>query len=107
MSANSAIYNPSQTTSATTGDGFSCPRLTTTGRLAISFTATDKGMMVYDTTLNSLFIWNGSAWEHIDGTGTSSNTQVLFNDNGQTGGDSTMVFDKNTDTLSVQNLVVT
>ena len=107
MSANAAIFNPTESTSAATGDGFSCPRLSTTGRLAISFGPNDKGMMVYDTTLNSLFIWNGSAWELIDGTGTSSNTQVLFNDNGAPAGDPTMVFDKVTDTLTVQNLVVT
>ena len=107
MSANAAIFNPTESTSAATGDGFSCPRLSTTGRLAISFGPNDKGMMVYDTTLNSLFIWNGSAWELIDGTGTSSNTQVLFNDNGAPAGDPTMVFDKATDTLTVQNLVVT
>ena len=107
MSAQSYIFNPTDRTSASTGDGFSVPRLSTTGRLAITFGTGDKGMMVYDVTLNSLFIWNGTAWEHIDGTGTSSNTQVLFNDNGATAGDPTMVFDKNTDTLTVQNLVVT
>lgn len=107
MSAQSTIYNPSSTTSAATGDGFSCPRVSTGGRLAIPFGANDKGMMVYDVTLNSLFVWNGSAWELIDGTGTSSNTQVLFNDNGAPAGDPTMVFDKVTDTLTIQNLVVT
>jgi hypothetical protein len=107
MSANAAIFNPTESTSAATGDGFACPRMTTAGRLGITFTTLDRGMMVYDTTLNSLFIWNGSAWELIDGTGTSSNTQVLFNDNGAPAGDPTMVFDKNTDTLTVQNLVVT
>ena len=37
MSAQSAIFNPTNTTSAATGDGFSVPRLTTTGRLAITF----------------------------------------------------------------------
>ena len=107
MSAQSTIYNPSSTTSAATGDGFSCPRVSTGGRLAIPFGANDKGMMVYDVTLNSLFVWNGSAWELIDGTGASSNTQVLFNDNGAPAGDPTMVFDKVTDTLTIQNLVVT
>ena len=62
MSAQSAIFNPSQTTSAATGDGFSVPRLTTTGRLAITFGVSDTGMRVYDTTLDNLFIWNGTAW---------------------------------------------
>ena len=87
MSAQSAIFNPSQTTSAATGDGFSVPRLTTTGRLAITFGVSDKGMMVFDTTLNNLFIWNGTAWTSVPDSGDSSDTQVIFNDNGVLVGD--------------------
>ena len=101
MSANSAIYNPSQTTSAATGDGFSCPRLTTTGRLAITFTTADKGMMVYDTTLNNLFIWNGTAWESVPASGDSTNEQVIFNDNGILAGDAGLTYNKAIQRLNV------
>ena len=101
MSAQSAIYNPSQTTSAATGDGFSVPRLTTTGRLAITFTTADKGMMVYDTTLDNLFIWNGSAWESVPASGDSSNTQVIFNDNGILAGDAGLTYAKTAQRLTV------
>ncbi len=65
MSSQSYIYNPTERTLAAAGDGFSCPRLTTAGRTALSLTANDKGMMVYDTTLTDLCIWNGSAWEFV------------------------------------------
>ena len=95
MSAQSAIFNPSQTTSAASGDGFSVPRLTTTGRLAISFTTADKGMMVYDTTLNNLFIWNGTAWESVPASGDAgANGSVQYNDNGIIAGAANLQYDK-------------
>ena len=95
MSAQSAIFNPSQTTSAASGDGFSVPRLTTTGRLAISFTTQDRGMMVYDTTLNNLFIWNGSAWESVPASGDAgANGSVQYNDNGVVSGAANLQYDK-------------
>ena len=65
MSSQSYIFNPTERTLAAAGDGFSCPRLTTAGRTALALTAGDKGMMVYDTTLTDLCIWNGAAWEFI------------------------------------------
>jgi hypothetical protein len=65
MSSQSYLFNPTERTLAAAGDGFSCPRLTTAGRTALTLTAGDKGMMVYDTTLTDLCIWNGSAWEFI------------------------------------------
>ena len=101
MSANAAIFNPTESTSAATGDGFSCPRLTTTGRLAISFGVNDKGMMVFDTTLNNLFIWNGTAWESVPGSGDSSDTQVIFNDNGNLAGDPGLLYQKSLQRLTV------
>lgn len=83
MSAQSNIFNPTERTSAATGDGFSCPRLTTAGRLAISFGPSDVGMMVYDTTFNNLFIWSGVGWESIPANGDAgSNGSVQYNDNG-------------------------
>jgi len=95
MSANAAIFNPTESTSAATGDGFSVPRLTTTGRLAITFGTGDKGMMVYDTTLNNLFIWNGSAWESVPASGDAgANGDVQYNDNGIIAGASGFFWDK-------------
>ena len=95
MSAQSAIFNPSQTTSAASGDGFSVPRLTTTGRLAISFTTADKGMMVYDTTFNNLFIWNGSAWESVPASGDAgADGSVQYNDNGVVSGAANFFWNK-------------
>ena len=102
MSAQSAIYNPSQTTSAATGDGFSVPRLTTTGRLAITFGTADAGMMVYDTTLNNLFIWTGSAWESVPASGDAgANGSVQYNDNGVVSGASNFIYDKATSAVSI------
>lgn len=95
MSANAAIFNPTESTSAATGDGFSVPRLTTTGRLAITFTTSDKGMMVFDTTLNNLFIWTGSAWEAVPSSGDAGPDQaVQYNDNGIIVGDANFLWDK-------------
>ena len=102
MSANSAIYNPSQTTSAATGEGFSVPRLTTTGRLAITFTATDNGMMVYDTTLNNLFIWTGAAWESVPASGDAgANGAVQYNDNGVVSGAANFFWDKTNNRVGI------
>ena len=41
--------------------------LTTTQRNALSLLTTDKGYLVYDTTLLSLFVWNGTAWTSAGG----------------------------------------
>ena len=102
MSAQSAIYNPSQTTSAATGDGFSVPRLTTTGRLAIVFGTSDAGMMVYDTTLDNLFIWTGAAWESVPASGDAgANGSVQYNDNGVVSGASNFIYDKATSAVSI------
>lgn len=102
MSAQSAIYNPSQTTSAATGDGFSTPRLTTAGRLAISFTTKDAGMMVYDTDLNNLFIWTGAAWESVPASGDAgANGSVQYNDNGVVSGAVNFVWDKTNNRVGI------
>ena len=65
MSSQAYIFNPTERTSAAAGDGFSAPRLTTTDRNALSLGTNGKGMMVYDTTLTTLCIWNGTAWEFV------------------------------------------
>jgi hypothetical protein len=38
------------------------PTLSTTDRTALSLGAGDNGTMVYDTTLNQFYMWNGSSW---------------------------------------------
>ncbi|MGC1240928.1 MAG: hypothetical protein WA874_05035 [Chryseosolibacter sp.] len=53
--------------------GFMMPRLTTVQRQAMNslLTGTDKGLMLYDTDLNAVFIWDGLAW------GTTSEVENL------------------------------
>jgi hypothetical protein len=51
--------------------------LTTTQRNALSLTTSDKGYIVFDTTLLALFIWNGTAW--ISAGGGSQNLQQVVN----------------------------
>ena len=82
MSSQSYIFNPTERTLAAAGDGFSCPRLTTTGRTALTLTTGDKGMMVYDTTLTTLCIWTGTAWEFIS---DNSNGWISVKDFGAKG----------------------
>jgi len=105
MSSQAFISNASQSTLAAVGDGYSVPRMPTAQRLAIVFTTADQGMMVYDTTLNNLFIWNGTAWESIPSSGDSSNEQVIFNDNGVLIGDPGLLFNKTTDKLTVATTI--
>ena len=82
MSSQAYIFNPTERTSAAAGDGFSAPRLTTTDRNALSLGVNGKGMMVYDTTLTTLCIWNGTAWEFV---GDSSSGWVSVKDFGAKG----------------------
>lgn len=51
--------------SPTGNQGFIMPRLTTAQRTAMGslLTATDNGLMLYDTDLNNIFIWDGSQWK--------------------------------------------
>lgn len=51
--------------SPTANQGFIMPRLTTVQRLAMNalLTGTDKGLMLYDTDLNTIFIWDGLIWK--------------------------------------------
>ena len=69
MSSQSYLFNPTERTLAAAGDGFSFPRLTTAGRNALTLTAGDKGMMVYDTTLNQICVWDGTIWLFVTSTG--------------------------------------
>ena len=72
MSSQSYIFNPTERTLAAAGDGFSCPRLTTAGRTALALTAGDKGMMVYDTTIPVLCLWNGASWDFLNDSGETT-----------------------------------
>ena len=52
-------------------------------------------MMVYDTTLNNLFIWTGSAWESVPASGDAgANGSVQYNDNGIIAGAANLQYDK-------------
>ena len=100
MSAQSQIFNPTLKTSQASGEGFACPTMNTASRLAIVFGANDRGMMVYDTTLGNVLFWNGAGWVPLGGgTGTSLNTQVLFNDFGVVNGDTGLIYNKTLETF--------
>jgi hypothetical protein len=60
--ANAALH----VESPTNNQGFIMPRLTTAQRTGLStlLTATDNGLMLYDTNLKTIFIWDGSAWKN-------------------------------------------
>ena len=95
MSSQAFISNATATTLAAVGDGYSVPRMPTAQRLAIVFTTRDQGMMVYDTTLNNLFIWTGAAWESVPASGDAGPDQaVQYNDNGVIVGDANFLWDK-------------
>jgi hypothetical protein len=76
-------------------DGIFMPRLSTGQRTALALTTSDSGLTVYDFTLNNLFIWNGTAWESIPGSGDAgANGSVQYNDNGIVSGATNFVWDK-------------
>jgi hypothetical protein len=68
--------------------GFIMPRLTTLQRNAMTavLTAADNGLMLYDTDLKSVFLWNGAAWAstgkltlpYKDSIATATGTNDLF-----------------------------
>lgn len=51
-----------------TTKGFRLPKMTSTERTAIAVSAGRSGIMVYDTTLNKVCFYNGTAWEQITST---------------------------------------
>jgi len=117
MSAQSQIFNPTLRTSQASGEGFACPTMNTASRLAIVFGASDRGMMVYDTTLSNVMFWNGAVWVPLGGgglvpVGASLNTEVIYNNAGVLEGDTGLTFNNVTNALTivgpatVQGLVV-
>ena len=106
MSAQSQIFNPTLRTSQASGDGFSCPAMNTASRLTLNFGVSDKGMMVYDTTLSNVMFWNGTVWVPLGGgglvpVGASLNTEVIYNNAGVLEGDTGLTFNNATNALTV------
>lgn len=59
--------------------GFLVPRLTTAQRTAIALTAEDKGMLVFDSSVNKFYYWSGTVWIVIEdsvGSGTVTNVNT-------------------------------
>ena len=105
MSAQSQIFNPTLRTSQASGDGFSCPVMNTASRLTLNFGVSDKGMMVYDTTLSNVMFWTGTVWLPLGGglvpVGASLNTQVIYNNAGVLEGDAGLTYNNATDALTI------
>ena len=77
------------------GDGVFFPKASTASRLALTLTTTDKGFIVYDTTDNNIYFWNGAAWESVPSSGDAgANGSVQYNDNGIVSGATNFVWDK-------------
>lgn len=68
-------------TVTTTTDGFLGPRLTTAERDAIS--TPPAGLMIYNTTLNSYQVYNGSSWASVGGGATGGGADQVFVENDQ------------------------
>ena len=84
------------------GDGVFFPKASTTSRLALTLTTTDKGFIVYDTTDNNIYFWNGAAWESVPSSGDAgANGSVQYNDNGIVSGATNFVYDKATGNVGV------
>lgn len=84
------------------GDGVFFPKASTASRLALTLTTTDKGFIVYDTTDNNIYFWNGAAWESVPSSGDAgANGSVQYNDNGIVSGASNFTYDKATSAVSV------
>ena len=84
------------------GDGVFFPKASTTSRLALTLTTTDKGFIVYDTTDNNIYFWNGTAWESVPSSGDAgANGSVQYNDNGIVSGASNFTYDKATSAVAI------
>ena len=90
------------------GDGVFFPKASTTSRLALTLTTTDKGFIVYDTTDNNIYFWNGAAWESVPSSGDAgANGSVQYNDNGIVSGATNFVYDKATGLVSLASATIT
>ncbi len=75
LAQNVGINNPTPHASAlldltSTSQGLLAPRMSSVQRIAIAAPAT--GLLVYDTNLNSYFIFNGTSWQFLL-SGTTTN----------------------------------
>jgi hypothetical protein len=80
--------------------------MNTASRLTLNFGVSDKGMMVYDTTLSNVMFWNGTVWVPLGGgglvpVGASLNTEVIYNNAGVLEGDTGLTFNNATNALTV------
>ena len=65
MSSQAFIFNPREDRLAAAGVGFQTPRLTSAQRTALTVTAGDAGLMLFDLTLAAPFVWTGVAWQQL------------------------------------------
>lgn len=64
--------------SPSNNQGFLVPRLTTAERTAItSLSATEKGLLIFDTDINKFYYWSGSAWIAIEDSGGSAGGDLV------------------------------
>jgi hypothetical protein len=70
-----SISGGSSNALALQGDGAFLPKLDTASRLALTLGTPDKGLMVYDTTLSTICVWSGTAWELV---ADSSDTPLQY-----------------------------
>jgi hypothetical protein len=73
-----------------TDKGLLIPRMTTAQRTGITgLTVSQKGLLVYDNMTNSVWQYNGTAWEEINGSGSTiwkvRNTDTVYTTNKQVG----------------------
>lgn len=59
-----------------TGDGVEIPKLTTAQRLALSLGLSDAGITLWDSNLNLIFTWSGTAWVSSATTNYTEGTWV-------------------------------
>jgi hypothetical protein len=82
--------------------------MNTASRLTLNFGVSDKGMMVYDTTLANVMYWTGTVWLPLGGglvpVGASLNTEVIYNNAGVLEGDTGLTFNNATDALTVSGI---
>lgn len=72
--------------SPTNNQGVLIPRLSTTQRTAMALSNADKGLMLYDTDLKSILIWNGTAWDSFYSNTTDNIGSAITGINSGTGG---------------------